>query len=159
MVFLFLIDLTQNSKGSGILLYVRDKIIVLPLNRYSLPPHIEILFFELNLRNQKWLVCCSYNPHKNLIKKHLRVLIQKVLSSIKCKRKIKKIQVRKGLDKESDDDEVISNFGSIIPLMIYQSRMMKWRLEAFMIISGMIFILQLELISILFQQNKLLLFC
>ena len=56
--------LDRNSKGGGILLYVRDKIIVLPLNRYSLPPHIEILFFELNLRNQKWLVCCSYNPHK-----------------------------------------------------------------------------------------------
>ena len=47
--------LDQNSKGGGILLYVRDKIIVLPLNRYSLPPHIEILFFELNQRNQKGL--------------------------------------------------------------------------------------------------------
>ena len=64
----------RNSKGGGILLYVRDKIIVLALNRYFLPPHIEILFFELNLRNRKWLVCCSYNPHKNLIKEHLRVL-------------------------------------------------------------------------------------
>ena len=68
--------LDQNSKGGGILLYVRDKIIVLPLNRYSLPPHIEILFFELNLRNRKWLVCCSYNPHKNLIKDYLRVLTE-----------------------------------------------------------------------------------
>ena len=45
--------LDQNGKDGGILLYVRDKIIVLPLNRYSLPPHIEILFFELNLRNRK----------------------------------------------------------------------------------------------------------
>ena len=43
--------LDQNSKGGGILLYVREKITVLPLNRYSIPPHIEILFFELNLRN------------------------------------------------------------------------------------------------------------
>ena len=68
--------LDRNSKGGGILLYVRDKIIVLPLNRYSLPPHIEILFFELNLRNRKWLLCCSYNPHKNLIKEHLRVLAE-----------------------------------------------------------------------------------
>ena len=42
--------LDQNSKGGGILLYVRDEIIVLPLNRYSLPLHIEILIFELNLR-------------------------------------------------------------------------------------------------------------
>ena len=32
--------LDRNSKGGGISLYVRDKIIVLPLNRYSLPPHI-----------------------------------------------------------------------------------------------------------------------
>ena len=56
--------LDRNSKGNVILLYVRDKIIVLPLNRYSLPLHIEVLFFALNLKNQKWLVCCSYNPHK-----------------------------------------------------------------------------------------------
>ena len=34
------------------------------------------LFFELNLRNRKWLACCSYKPHKNLIKEHLRVLAE-----------------------------------------------------------------------------------
>ena len=68
--------LHRNSKAGSIFLYVRDKIIVLPLNRYSPPPHIEILFFELNVRNRKWLVCCSYNPHKNLIKDYLRVLIE-----------------------------------------------------------------------------------
>ena len=38
--------LDRNSKGGGILLYVRDKIIVLSLNRYSLPPHINILFMK-----------------------------------------------------------------------------------------------------------------
>ena len=65
--------LDQNSKAGGILLYVSDKVIVLPLNSYSLQPHIEILFFELNLRNRKWFVCCSFNPHKNLIKEHLQV--------------------------------------------------------------------------------------
>ena len=36
--------LDRNIKGGGILLYVRDKIIVLALNRYSLRPYIEILF-------------------------------------------------------------------------------------------------------------------
>ena len=52
--------LDGNSKGGGgILSYEKDKIIVLPLNRHSLPPHIEILFFDLNPRNLKWLVCCS----------------------------------------------------------------------------------------------------
>ena len=81
--------LDRNSKGGGILLYVRDKIIVLPLNRYSLPLHIDILFFELNLRNQKWLVCCSYNPHKNL--KTIYKYLQKVFSSIKCEREGKNL--------------------------------------------------------------------
>ena len=57
--------LDRNSKG-GVILH----------RRYSLPPHIEILFFELYLRNQKWLLCCSYNPHKNLSKEHLRVLTE-----------------------------------------------------------------------------------
>ena len=36
--------LDRNIKGGGMLLYVRDKIIVLALNRYSLRPYIEILF-------------------------------------------------------------------------------------------------------------------
>ena len=68
--------LDRHSKSGGILLYVWDKIIVLPLHRYFLPSHIVILFVVLNQRNRKWLACCSYNPHKNLIKEHLRVLTE-----------------------------------------------------------------------------------
>ena len=45
--------LDRNSKGGGILLCIRDKIIVLPLSRYSVPPHIEILFFELKVQSCK----------------------------------------------------------------------------------------------------------
>ena len=74
MFFLFLIDLTEIAKAVDKI--CKDKIIDLPLSRYFLPLHIEILFLELNLRNQKWLVCCSYNPNKNLIKEHLRVLTE-----------------------------------------------------------------------------------
>ena len=33
---------------------------------------IEALFIEINLRKKKWLLCCSYNPHKNLLVAHLR---------------------------------------------------------------------------------------
>ena len=33
---------------------------------------IEVLFIEINLRKKKWLLFCSYNPHKNLIVAHLR---------------------------------------------------------------------------------------
>ena len=32
---------------------------------------IESLYAELNLRNSKWLVNCSYNPHKNGTGNHL----------------------------------------------------------------------------------------
>ena len=32
---------------------------------------IESFYIELNVRNSKWLVNCSYNPHKNSIGNHL----------------------------------------------------------------------------------------
>ena len=32
---------------------------------------VESFYVELNLRNGKWLVNCSYNPHKNSISNHL----------------------------------------------------------------------------------------
>ena len=32
---------------------------------------IESFYVELNLRNNKWLINCSYNPHKSLIGNHL----------------------------------------------------------------------------------------
>ena len=71
---------------------------------------------RLNLRNQKWLACCSYNPHKNLIKTIYEYL-QKVLSSIKCKheekksRSEKKVSTKQLIEESDDDDEVISNVG------------------------------------------------
>ena len=68
--------LDRNKERAGISLYVRDKISVLPMSRYSLPPHIEILLLELNLRNRKWLIYCSYNSQNNLVKEHLRVLTE-----------------------------------------------------------------------------------
>ena len=44
------------------------------LSRHSFPHDIEILLIELNLRKKKWLICCCYNPHKNLISYHLQDL-------------------------------------------------------------------------------------
>ena len=35
---------------------------------------IEGFYIELNLRNDKWLLNCSYNPHKNNIGNHLKAL-------------------------------------------------------------------------------------
>ena len=31
----------------------------------------EGLFLELNLRSKKWLISCSYNPHRTFISHHL----------------------------------------------------------------------------------------
>ena len=55
---------------------MRETLIALPLKKYSLLSNIEAMFFELNLRSEKWLLCCSYNPHKSLIKEHLKELIK-----------------------------------------------------------------------------------
>ena len=35
---------------------------------------IESFYIELNLRNNKWLINCSFNPHKSLIGNQLDVL-------------------------------------------------------------------------------------
>ena len=32
----------------------------------------EAIFAEINLRKKKWLLCCSYNPHKSNIANHLK---------------------------------------------------------------------------------------
>ena len=61
--------LDRNSKGGGILLYVREDI---PSNLITVDiSPIESFYVELNLRNNKWLINCSYNPHKCLIGNHL----------------------------------------------------------------------------------------
>ena len=51
------------------MLYVREDIssnlIAVDINP------IESFYAEVNLRNNKWLINCSYNPHKSLISSHL----------------------------------------------------------------------------------------
>lgn len=55
--------------GGGILLYVREHI---PSNILTVETKpIEGFSVELNLRNGKWLINCSYNPHKIMIGSHL----------------------------------------------------------------------------------------
>ena len=65
----FLIDgfsspyrLDRDSKGGGIMLYVREDIPSNFLASDNKP--IESLYVELNLQNVKMLTNCSYNPHK-----------------------------------------------------------------------------------------------
>ena len=74
---IFLIDgfstpyrLDRWTYGGGLMLFVRKGI---PSNLLAKP--IEGFYIELNLRNDKWLLNCSYNPHKNNTGKHLKALI------------------------------------------------------------------------------------
>ncbi|XP_057290348.1 uncharacterized protein LOC130613047 [Hydractinia symbiolongicarpus] len=65
--------LDRNSKGGGMLLYVRQDIPSKQLHPTSTSTdNFEGFFVELNLRKKKWLLCCSYNHHKNAISEHLK---------------------------------------------------------------------------------------
>ena len=50
-------------------LYIREDI---PSSLLNSDVSIEGFFVELNLRKKKGLLHCSYNPHKNQIKNHLK---------------------------------------------------------------------------------------
>ena len=58
--------LDHDSNGGGIMLYVREDI---PSNLLATHEknHIESFYVELNLRNEKWLINCSYKPNKLMI--------------------------------------------------------------------------------------------
>ena len=66
----FRLDCTRN--GSGILLYVKNKMIAALLTNHILSEDIEVLFMEIVIGNIKWLFCCSYNPHKSMMTYHLQ---------------------------------------------------------------------------------------
>ena len=75
----FLIDgfstphrLDQNSNGGRRMFFVREDIPSNLVEAETKP--IEGFYIELNLRNDKWLLNCSYNPHKNNIGNHLKAL-------------------------------------------------------------------------------------
>ena len=61
--------LDHNCLGGGLILLVKEDI---PSNLLTIEEKTtESFCVELNLRNSKWLVNCSYNPHKNSIENHL----------------------------------------------------------------------------------------
>ena len=62
----------RNKSGGGILLYVREDIPTKILSHDFLSA--ESFFVEIILHKKKWLINCSYNPHKNNIKHHLETI-------------------------------------------------------------------------------------
>ena len=68
----------RNGNGGGLLLYVREDIPAKVL--YSDFPAAESFYAEIILHKKRWLINCSYNPHKNNICRHLEV-VTKTLDS------------------------------------------------------------------------------
>ena len=62
----------RNGDGGGILLYVREEIPAKDIHCDF--PTSENFLVEINLHKKKWLINCSYNPHKNSIGSHLNVI-------------------------------------------------------------------------------------
>ena len=58
------------SNGGGLMLYIREDISSCLLTEYKPPEKVECLFVEINIRKKKWLLCSSYNSHKNNISNH-----------------------------------------------------------------------------------------
>lgn len=59
--------LDRNINGGGVLAYVRDDIPCTQLSSHTYDKDLEGLFFEINLRKNKWLVFGGYNNTKNNI--------------------------------------------------------------------------------------------
>ena len=56
----FRVDISRNS--GGLLVFVRSSIPTRMVSNYSLPPDIEVIPFEINLRKEKWLLISIYKP-------------------------------------------------------------------------------------------------
>ena len=70
--------LDRTITGGGILVYVSDDTPSKLLNISYVSSDTECLAIEINLRKTKWLLICSYNPHKNNISNHSMNLNKKI---------------------------------------------------------------------------------
>ena len=61
----------DRNKNGGILLYIRSYIVASKLNNHLFPNDIEVVFIEINIKRNKWLTCCSYNPNIIFVSGHL----------------------------------------------------------------------------------------
>ena len=64
----------RNTNGNGILVYVCDDIRSRIIECENLPNSSEGFVIELLFNFKKWLLICSFKPHRNSIKEHMQVL-------------------------------------------------------------------------------------
>ena len=62
--------LDRNSKGGGIILFIREDI---PSKLSIEKNSIKTFYEEVNLQKIEWLLCCFYNPNKNNIYADLEI--------------------------------------------------------------------------------------
>ena len=62
----------RDQYGGGLLVFVREDTPAKHLSSESTP--IEGINVELNFCKKNWLLCCTYNPNRNIIKNHLDAL-------------------------------------------------------------------------------------
>ena len=75
--------LDRNKNGRGIILYIRSYVIALKLTSFSFPNDIEAFFIEINLKGNKWLICCSYNPNRTFTSNHLDHIATRINTYLK----------------------------------------------------------------------------
>ena len=66
----------QNGNGGGIMLFIRNDIPAKVVSTDDRP--IESFYVELNFRNKKWLLNCSYNPKHTSVESHLDSLSKSI---------------------------------------------------------------------------------
>ena len=66
--------LDRSAKSGGILLCIKEDVPSRYLKKITANELFEGFSVELNLRSEKWLLSCSYKPHKEKITSHLRNL-------------------------------------------------------------------------------------
>ena len=63
--------LDRNKNGGDIILYICSYILASRLTSFTFPNDIEAFFIEINLKGNKWLICCTYNPNRTFASNHL----------------------------------------------------------------------------------------
>ena len=68
------IRLDRSSTEGDIILYIREGVPFKLLKSNCLSANTEAFLVDVKINKKKWALCCSYNPHKALIEKHMNEL-------------------------------------------------------------------------------------
>ena len=70
--------LNRNKNGGGIILNIRTYVIASKLTSFTFPNDIEAFFIEINLKGNKYLVCCPYSPNRIFLSNHLDYVAKRI---------------------------------------------------------------------------------